>query len=174
MKNIFIIITLFSLLIVISRAGSYFTQSRRQSKDVVIQELIMPDRSGRCDNGFIEYVSDSFSLCYPSEMQAFATAHEDREAIFSSDKEDLVVGYDSDKKWNIHLCNFEKNVTVASVSGVRTTFNQESTAGCGRPYRFVTMLEVGQEEFYIDLLKKDGTYADANIYDVIEQSVHIL
>ncbi|MBI4136687.1 hypothetical protein HY469_01345 [Candidatus Roizmanbacteria bacterium] len=132
---------------------------------------VTPDR---CGSEFREYVTDSFSICYPTDLQPLATDSADMVMTFSSEDEELQIGFDPDKKWQIHLCNFEKKVTVASQSAIRTIFNQDSTAGCGRAYRYVTTIKTPDDLLVIDLRKRAGTYPDSQRYETIEQSVQFI
>ena len=142
--------------------------------DVVRQEEISDiPYDDRCPDQFVEYKTEQFSICHPFELQLTESTSSGLLVTFSSQEEELMVGYDPDKKWQIHLCNFEKKVTIASQSASRTAFNQESVAGCGRPYRFVTTLEFENELFSIDLRKRMGTYGDTKRYDMIEQSLQL-
>ena len=172
MKVTYILIAIISLLVIARYSASYFSNNTDTPvPDAVRGEPDTSEVSGRCMSQFKEYKEEAFSICYPDELQPLASGSAHSPITFSSEDEELIVGYDPEKKWQIHLCNFEKKVTVASQSALRTTFNQESTAGCGRPYRFVTTLEFEKEQFSIDLRKRDGTYVDSSRYEMLEQSL---
>ena len=173
MKAIYLLIVLISLTLLAGYGVSYFNKPAVIPPAVRIEEPSIPEATGRCESQFREYVTESFSICYPAELQPLASDSAHSVITFSSEDEELRAGYDPEKKWQIHLCNFEKQVTVASQSATRTTFNQDSTAGCGRPYRFVTMVTHNDALFSIDLRKRDGTYVDTIRYDTIEQSLQL-
>jgi hypothetical protein len=152
----------------------YFNKKESPVEKQVLSEKVDNVYDG-CPAGFDLYDSNSIRFCYPFEMELVteevsASDSGNFRLSFSSLEEELSITRNDSQLLPIHLCNIDEEISLASISAVRTTLKQESVAGCGRAYRFRTLLENKDQTYAIDLKKHDGTYENNGRMAIVEQS----
>lgn len=149
-------------------------QSRKQElpAEVTTESPTPESINDGCPAGFDVYKTNKFSICYPIEFKAPEASSAAQELVFSSENKTLRI-LPKSVLFPIDLCNVQREVDIASVSAVRTTFKKDSVAGCGKAYRFLTVFTVDDAPYSIDFEVKSGTFESSEAIEIIEKSFQL-
>ena len=131
------------------------------------------DGQAGCPAGHLLFTSQTFTVCYPERLSPMGGIAGEQ-YVFSSDDERLVIEPAFTSSWPIHVCNFERAVTIGDYQATRTIFRNELSGGCGDIVGFGTTIDTGAASpWYIGLYRENGSYGHEDEFAGIEQTLAI-